>query len=183
MGRRWNRRHNARNGRRSWLFSWWLVWRVPALLAVVSAAWWFFYRPYAEEQGWVRVTERFALCGESWSGADGCVVDGDTVVIGNGASRRRIRFIGFDAPETDAACEAERQQAERARIALHDWLQEGPFEWNGDAEPPRDQYGRELRKARRVLGEGRREYLDEIMVDRGLAAESGWGADPVDWCR
>lgn len=160
-----------------------MLWRVPALLAIVSAAWWFLYRPYAEEQGWVRVTDRFALCGERWDGAKGCVVDGDTLVIGSGSARRRIRLTGFDAPEMDGACAVEREQAEKSRRALHQWLAQGPFEWNGEADPPRDQYGRELRRVRRALGQGRREYLAEVMIERGLAGESGWGTVPVDWCR
>ncbi|QFT76652.1 thermonuclease family protein [Erythrobacter sp. THAF29] len=165
------------------MLSWWTLWRVPALLAIVSAAWWFLYRPYAEEQGWVRVTDTFALCGERWTGADGCVVDGDTLVVGNGSARRRVRLVGFDAPELNGACDAEREQAKRARSALHEWLSRGPFEWNGEADPPRDQYGRELRKVRRNIGKGRHEYLAEVMIERGLAGESGWGTTPVDWCR
>lgn len=165
------------------MLDWWTLWRVPVLLAIVSAAWWFLYRPYAAEQGWVEVTDRFVLCGERWEGARGCVVDGDTLVIGNGKERRRIRLTGFDAPELDGVCEAEREQAKRARRALHDWLARGPFEWNGEADPPRDQYGRELREVRRSLGKGRRENLADYMIESGLAAESGWGAAPVDWCR
>lgn len=160
-----------------------MLWRVPALIAIVSAAWWFLYRPYAHEQGWVRVTDRFALCGDGWAGAAGCVVDGDTVIIGNGEQRRRIRLIGFDAPERKGACPAERERAEDARQALHQWLAQGPFEWNGDADPPRDQYGRELREVRRNLPGSKREYLAEAMIGRGLAGESGWGSAPIDWCR
>ena len=181
--RRARRTRQPRSSTRTRLLSWWMVWRVPALLAIVSAAWWYLYRPYAEEQGWVQVTYEFALCGEPWDGAAGCVVDGDTIVIGNGPQRRRIRLTGFDAPELEGACAAESEQAQKARTALHDWVSEGPFQWNGDAEPPRDQYGRELRKARRILPDGSREYLAEVMIERGLASESGWGSTPVDWCR
>lgn len=168
--------------RSSRLASWWMLWRVPALLAILGAAWWLFYRPYAHEQGWVRVTDRLALCGSAWSGAAGCVVDGDTVIIGSGSARRRIRLTGFDAPELDGNCPAETAQAEVARQVLHEWLARGPFEWNGADAPPRDQYGRELRSVRRIAADGSREYLAETMVERGLAAESGWGSSPVDWC-
>ena len=159
-----------------------MLWRVPVLIAIVSAAWWFLYRPYAHEQGWVPVTDSFALCGEPWSGAQGCVVDGDTLVLGNGGARRRIRLTGYDAPEMEGACPAENTRALEARQALHEWLGRGPFEWNGAAEPPRDQYGRELREVRRKLADGSREYLAETMIERGLASDSGWGSAPVDWC-
>ena len=166
--------------------AWWVFWRVPILLAIVSAGWWFFYRPYVEEQGWTRQTGRFVVCGEPWRGAAGCVVDGDTIAMGSsntpGTGTRRIRLTGFDAPELGGACPAEREQAERARRALLEWLSQGPFEWSGEDSPPRDQYGRELREVRRILPDDRREYLAETMIARGLAGESGWGATPVDWC-
>ncbi|WP_298471300.1 hypothetical protein [uncultured Erythrobacter sp.] len=162
--------------------SWWVLWRVPVLLLIVMAAWWFGVRPVMEEQGWVRVTQDFALCGERSSEAAGCVVDGDTLIIGFGNDRRRIRLTGFDAPELDGACQAEREAAQKARGALHDWIGEGPIEWNGADDPPYDQYGRELRAARRVARDGSREFLAETMIKRGLAAESGWGAEPKNWC-
>ncbi|MBV7265270.1 thermonuclease family protein [Erythrobacter ani] len=159
-----------------------MLWRTPALLVIVSAAWWFLYRPYVHEQGWVKVADEFALCGEPWSGAAGCVVDGDTIVIGNGRDRRRVRLTGFDAPELNGACAAETERAQDARRALHDWLSRGPFEWNGDIDPPRDQYGRELREVRRVLPDGSREYVGRVLVDRNLASDNGWEAIPTDWC-
>lgn len=164
------------------LLTWWVLWRVPALLLIVMAAWWFGVRPVMEEQGWVRVDQEFALCGERGSSADGCVVDGDTLTIGFGNDRRRIRLTGFDAPELEGACPAESEAAVSARSALHDWLSQGRFEWNGAQDPPYDQYGRELRSVRRTTSDGQREYLAETMIERGLAAESGWGAEPKDWC-
>ncbi len=164
------------------LLTWWVLWRVPALLLIVMAAWWFGVRPVMEEQGWVRVDHDFALCGERGNGAVGCVVDGDTLILGFGNDRRRIRLTGYDAPELDGACPAESEAAVLARDALHAWLGEGAFEWNGADDPPFDQYGRELRAVRRITGQGRREYLAETMIGRGLAAESGWGAVPKDWC-
>ena len=62
------------------------------------------------------------------------------------------------------------------------WLSEGPFDWTGGAEPPRDRYGRELRALSRVNAQGRRVTLAETMIADGLASESGWGAEPTDWC-
>lgn len=156
---------------------------MPALVTIVLAAWWFIYRPLAEQpQDWTPVESSFALCGERFGEASGCVVDGDTVFIGEGARRRRIRLTGYDAPELDADCAGEQAVAQEARRALHQWLATGAFEWSGGSEPPRDQYGRELREARRLTGENTYEYLAETMIDADLAADSGWGANEIDWC-
>lgn len=163
------------------MMTWWVLWRVPVLLLIVMAVWWYGIRPLTEDRGWVRATDEFALCGDGSGGAAGCVVDGDTLIIGFGPDRRRIRLTGYNAPELDGACEAERRLADAARTALNDWLAEGPFEWDGADEPPRDQYGRELRAVRRVTS-GKPELLADTMIGRGLAAESGWGAEPKDWC-
>lgn len=113
----------------------------------------------------------FGLCGER--GGAACVIDGDTVAIG----KRRVRLTGYDAPELDGACEAERAKAHAARAQLHAWLAKGRFEWTGGSEPPYDRYGRELREARR--GD---ELLADHMIEAGLAEGSGWGAQAVDWC-
>ena len=155
---------------------------MPVLLLIVMAAWWFIFRPIAQEQGWVRVSERFAICDGSGPREAGCVIDGDTVVLGFGSEQRRIRLTRFDAPELDGACDAEREVALVARARLRNWLNDGPFEWNGAEDPPRDQYGRELRQVRRVAPDGTREYLAETMIDAELASESGYGAEQVDWC-
>lgn len=168
--------------RRSHLGDWWLLWRVPVLALVVMAAWWFIFRPIAQEQGWVAVEDDFALCSGGGERLPGCVVDGDTVVLGFGGEQRRIRLIGFDAPELDGACEAERTLAVAARTRLLQWLAEGPFEWNGADDPPRDRYGRELRAARRTSPDGSTEALADTMIASGLASESGWGTTPRDWC-
>lgn len=118
---------------------------------------------------------KFALCGQG-RGAK-CVIDGDTVVLG----QRRVRLTGYDAPELDGACEAERLLARRAQVALHDWLNRGPFELDGGADPPRDAYGRELRAARRDDAAGQ-QWLADTMIEAGLARSTGWGADEPGWC-
>ncbi|MEQ8411767.1 MAG: thermonuclease family protein [Erythrobacter sp.] len=165
------------------MLTWWMLWRVPALLGIVMAAWWFGVRPVLEERGWVTVEARFAACGGDTGGADGCVVDGDTLVLfGSGNDMRRIRLTGFDAPELDGACEAERKAALRAKRALLEWLERGAFEWDGGADPPRDRYDRELRRVRRETASSGQEDLAEAMVARGLAARGGRGASTVDWC-
>ncbi|MEL7217534.1 MAG: hypothetical protein AAGK01_03780 [Pseudomonadota bacterium] len=164
------------------MLTWWVVWRVPVLLGIVMAVWWFAIRPTIDDTHWVRVTQEFSKCGEPNSRSAGCVVDGDTVIVGFGKDRRRIRLTGFDAPEIEGACEAERNAAISARSALHEWLGSGPFEWDGADAPPYDQYGRELREARRTTSDGSHTYLADMMLERGLAAETGWGAEPKDWC-
>jgi endonuclease YncB( thermonuclease family) len=163
------------------LADWWLIWRVPVTLLIVMAVWWFGFRPAANAGEWVEVDTQFSLCGERERG-NGCVVDGDTLVIGFGEGRRRIRLIGFDTPEIDGACDAESALAQTARERLHQWLGEGAFEWSGAGDPPFDQYGRELREVRRIHPGKAPEYLADVMIEGGLAAENGWGAWPQDWC-
>jgi endonuclease YncB( thermonuclease family) len=178
---RFRRPRKARPSKGIGLFNWWLIWRVPALALVIMLAWWFIIKPIAQEQGWVEVTHGFAICGEGPREV-GCVIDGDTVFISDRSVQRRIRLTGFDAPELDGACETEKRLAIAARTKLHEWLAEGPFEWNGDDNPPRDQYGRELRAARRLAGDGSEEALADVMIASGLAAQRGWGEPPPDWC-
>ena len=156
------------------------MWRVPVLAAIAIGLWWFAVHPAVTEHGWVRVTDPFALCGEG-NRAAGCVIDGDTLFLGSRPNHRRIRLTGFDAPELNGACEEEVLLARAARLRLYQWLQEGAFEWDGADDPPRDQYGRELRAARRQT-EGGHETLADAMIESGLASPSGWGTSPVDWC-
>ncbi|MEL7188692.1 MAG: hypothetical protein AAGK17_03995 [Pseudomonadota bacterium] len=156
---------------------------MPILALIVMAGWWYGIRPIAAEQGWVEVNADFPICGNGSSGAKGCIADGDTIIIGFGEDRRRIRLIGFDTPELNGACAAERKTALDAQNALQTWLARGAFEWNGADEPPYDQYGRELREVRRMGSDGKTEYLAETMIGRGLAGENGWGAEPIDWCK
>lgn len=171
----WQRRRKAK----SWLrkLGWWLV-----IAGVVLVAWWLGLIPnMATRDG--RVIDRdFVLCGQRGGGA-ACVPDGDTVIIGGGETRRRIRLTGFDAPEIDGACDAEREKARIAQRELLGWLNDGPFQWDGGEEPPYDRYGRELRAAWRDVGEGKTNWLADHMIARGLASESGWGTTPVDWCK
>lgn len=178
-------------------FNWWTAWRVPALVLLVMASWWFILRPLASnaegDQGWTQVRSAFALCGEGQR-KEGCVIDGDTVLLGKYApsrgqhqnqlqnQQRRIRLTGFDAPEMDGACDAERALAKAARRRLHEWLSQGPFEWSGAGDPPRDTYGRELRAARRTLANGQTQSLAYVMISSGLASETGWGERPRNWC-
>ncbi|MBT8427222.1 MAG: hypothetical protein KJO02_04250 [Erythrobacter sp.] len=117
------------------------------------------------------VGSTFRLCGTPGPGP--CVIDGDTLAIGN----RRVRLTGYDAPEMDGACKLEIAKANRAKLELHAWLARGRFEWTGGTEPPYDRYGRELREARR--GD---DLLADHMIGAGLAEGTGWGASAVNWC-
>lgn len=130
---------------------------------------WVLVQHFGWGQGeWDRMERTFSLCGKDHSEA--CVIDGDTLAIG----KRRVRLTGFDAPELDGECETERLLARQARDELAAWLNTGPFELDGGAEPPRDRYGRELRAARRGG-----EDLADTMLERGLARS---GAQDRDWC-
>ncbi|WP_435416748.1 hypothetical protein WAB17_07545 [Parerythrobacter aurantius] len=165
--RKWQRQ-------RRWSARWrrlrpWLV-----VAAIIGASLWLSGRPASLRNG-TPTEARFTLCGLHHSGA--CVIDGDTIAFG----QRRIRLTGFDAPELDGACEAERLKAREARGALLAWLNRGPFTIDGGDDPTRDQYGRELRAAWRVT-EGREEWLSEEMVEQGLAEDSGWSGSHIDWC-
>ena len=141
-------------------------------IAAVLAAAWAVHRWLSPPTEWQAVAAPIALCGEG-RGAPACVIDGDTLAVG----RERVRFTGFDAPELDVPCAAERRKAIQARAELHRWLTAGPFEWTGGPQPPRDRYGRALREARR--GDDR---LAGHMIARGLAGETGWGSESIDWC-
>ncbi|ANU07014.1 thermonuclease family protein [Paraurantiacibacter namhicola] len=180
---RWQAKRRRKAGWRRWS-------RIAGLVLVTAALtlglrWWHGDGDAGGE--WVQVQRAFSLCGRGQSSA-ACVIDGDTVWLpppagsAKGAPPRRIRLAGFDAPELEGACEAERTAAIAARGALLAWLRAGPFEWNGGAEPPRDQYGRELRNARRTAPDGTRSLLAEHMRGAGLAGGSGWGESPIDWC-
>lgn len=165
----WNRQ---RNWRKAWRAGrWWLGLAVVLGIAALLAQW--NAMPGTGEP----VEARFTICGDG-RGASHCVIDGDTVAIGGfGSARRTVRLTGFDAPEMDGACAAEKRQAVKARSALQRWLNTAPFSWDGGAEPPYDQYGRELRSAWRGG-----EWLAETMIAAGLAADNGWESGEIDWC-
>ena len=133
-------------------------------------------RPAAAEQvtGAERIDARFARC--AGTGVTYCVVDGDTIRIG----QRRIRLMGFDAPEMHARCEDERIGAERATVALQGWLNRGPFLLVVEGTRLTDRYGRDLRAVLRRSGSGT-EALSGYMVDEGYARVYG-GGWRAGWC-
>ncbi len=106
------------------------------------------------------------------------MVDGDTIRMGE----RRIRLIGFDAPETNARCQSEALAAERATDGLETWLNRAPFVLGSEfGTPDTDRYGRNLRNAFRPLAHGEIDLLSRYMVDRGLARSYG-GGTRASWC-
>ena len=122
------------------------------------------------------ISGQFTICGQQRARL--CVIDGDTIRVGN----RSIRLIGMDAPEVrEPACEAERVAGERATVALQTMLNEGAFQMVGRIDAPVDQYGRELRALSRAGEDGARVSIAERMVASGFA-QSYRGGWEVDWC-
>lgn len=142
-----------------------------AVILVIAVAVAFVVRLPGMGGEWQQIDTRFSLCGERNS--NGCVIDGDTIMLG----KRKIRLSGYNAPELKGECPAESALAVQSRNALRDWLNAGPFVMDGGDEPPFDQYGRELR----VLKRGG-EWLSETMIERELAQGSGWGFERGGWC-
>lgn len=169
------------------LAGWWAWWRAPIFLLLIMAVWWFILKPATEGDDWASPSQQlrsplnFGLCGEKGAGR-ACVVDGDTLHIRRGNAAQRIRITGYNAPELDGACEAEKRQAQAAKRVLHAWLADGTYEWDGGDEPPYDQYGRELRALRKPDGKGGYDLLEKHMLNSGMGAESGWSSAQKDWC-
>jgi len=147
------------------------------VIALALSAW---FQQHGPPQQSTRIAMRFDQCGVPGRGSH-CTSDGDTVTIGYGNTARRIRLTGFDAPEIDGQCPAEVAKAQQAEGALRAWLNRGAFEWDGGADPPRDQYGRELRSAWRVGPDGAVDTLAQHMIDAGLAEGNAFW-EQRNWC-
>ena len=132
--------------------------------------------PFLPREEAEAVEAHFTICGEE--PAANCVVDGDTLMLG----QRRVRLAGFDAPELDGECEAESGLARKAREELRGWLNAGTVRLDGGDDPPRDRYGRELREATRLDAGGGLLYLSDHMIEAGLARATGWGETGGRWC-
>ena len=118
----------------------------------------------------------FTLCGRG--GAANCVIDGDTIRIG----QRSVRLIGIDAPEiADARCESEAVAGRKARDGLQKLLNAGPVEMVGRIDEPTDKYGRELRALRRVGPNGETDSIAGRLLDAGLVREYR-GGTRQGWC-
>jgi len=123
------------------------------------------------------VNAQFTRCGRVVVAGVYCVVDGDTIRIGE----RRIRLVGFDTPEKNARCEEERISAERATQALQAWLNRGPFVMSVNAARATDRYGRELQVIAREARGGPPEALSGYMVGNAFARDYGGGRRAA-WC-
>lgn len=173
---RFDERWQRRRARRRW---WRPLGSVVLVVAIFGASWW--VTRVNERRGpWEDLPARVGECG---SGGDwaACALDGDTLYLRSGGEAGRVRLIGFDAPELDGGCPAERALALRARADMAAWLSTAPAALDGGAAPPRDRYGRELRRARRMLPGGQIEWLDDHMIEAGLARGEG-SARAGGWC-
>src|ERR1700730_12798052 len=59
--------------------------------------------------------------------ADICVIDGDTIRVHH--KQPNVRLVGFNAPETRRACEAERELGAKATRRVRDIVQAGNLEF------------------------------------------------------
>lgn len=116
-----------------------------------------------------QVDEHFTRCGPGRG--HGCVVDGDTIKLG----QRKIRIIGIDAPETHPPrCAEEAAKGEAATARLQALLGEGPFEMIGSRTESFDIYGRDLRTLKRGDVSIGAQLRDEGLVRRYTGFKMGW---------
>jgi micrococcal nuclease len=118
----------------------------------------------------------FTRCGKGRSLA--CVVDGDTIMVG----QRTIRVIGIDAPEIHPArCPAEAAQGEAAAVLLLKLVNQGPVTLAGPQPPVRDEYGRELKHLLRARPDGSVQSLADDLV-AGKLVRPYLRGPRVPWC-
>ena len=164
-------------GRRFWnALRWWL-----ATGLLVAALWYWFgstrIAPERIPEGPQEVLKGpFTRCGKGRSAT--CVVDGDTILIG----QRTIRVIGIDAPEIHPPrCPDEARKGEAAAQGLLALMNQGPVTLAGPTPPVRDEYGRELRHLLRARPDGTVQSLADDLVTSGLVRPYLRGPrDP--WC-
>ncbi|MGM0423045.1 MAG: thermonuclease family protein [Pseudomonadota bacterium] len=125
-----------------------------------------------------------ALARESLSGPVNAevirVIDGDTfdvraqIWVGH-FIETRIRINGLDTPELRSQCEAERQHAEEAKLALSDLLQDGRIVLT---DIQNGKYaGRVLARAQTPGGID----VSDFMIDQGLGRTYD-GGKRAGWC-
>lgn len=106
-----------------------------------------------------RVSTAFVACDRG--GEPACVVDGDTLMLGD----RTVRIMGIDAPDlATPRCEIERDLARRSADRLMVLLNQGPFDMVAHRLQRHDRNGREMMQLRR---DGR--SIGERLIDEGLA--------------
>lgn len=117
-----------------------------------------------------RIGATFTRCGQG-SGSFACVVDGDTLRLGD----RRVRIAGIDAPELlHPACAAERVKAEAAANRLAELLDAGPFDMVGHRFNRTDKYGRDLMSLTRGDQSIGQQMIDEGLAHRYMGMKRGW---------
>lgn len=121
-----------------------------------------------------RIDPPVTVCGQGR--ATTCVVDGDTIKIGE----RTIRILGIDAPELHPPrCLAEAQKGLQARDRLVALANQGPFYLTGASQ--RDEYGRELFNLVRLRPDKTVQSLGNDLVIEGLVRNYS-GGSRLPWC-
>ncbi|MFC0590119.1 thermonuclease family protein [Novosphingobium aquiterrae] len=161
------RRRDWRRLARTWL----------PLAAIVAISIWLGVRETAvpaPDASSETVSPAFTVCGKGR--ATNCVVDGDTIKLG----QRSIRIIGIDAPELHPPrCLDEAKKGLEAQSKLLAVLNRGSFSLTGPAG--RDEYGRELFNLVRVPpGSSVQSIADEMVASGTVRRYAGGARQP--WC-
>lgn len=163
--------------RRLWnALRWWLA------TALLVAALWYFWgstriAPEHLPDGPQQVLKGpFTRCGRGRSVT--CVVDGDTIMIG----QRTVRVIGIDAPEIHPPrCPDEGAKGEAAARHLLALMNQGPVTLAGPTPPVHDEYGRELHHLLRARSDGSVQSLaDDLVASKLVRPYLRGPRDP--WC-
>ncbi|MFM5885985.1 MAG: thermonuclease family protein [Novosphingobium sp.] len=161
------RRRDWRRLARTWL----------PLAAIVAISIWLGVRDAAvpaPDAASETVAPSFTVCGKDR--ATNCVVDGDTIKLG----QRSIRIIGIDAPELHPPrCLDEAKKGLEAQAALLAELNRGSFALTGPAGL--DQHKRELFHLVRRQPDGKVQSIADAMVASGTVRRYDGGARQP-WC-
>lgn len=165
-----------------WWKRWFYAWRYWLLAALVIGAMVWFNRevpnpPELLNGPGQQIYPPFTLC--SARKGRTCVVDGDTIIVGE----RHIRIIGIDAPEThEPHCVAEAQKGAAATRELLRLMNQGPVTIQGREQGLHDEYGRELMSVYRIRSDGSVQLLGDDMVASGHAHRFTIGMSRGGWC-
>lgn len=128
----------------------------------------------APDAGSETVSPAFTVCGKGR--ATNCVVDGDTIKLG----QRSIRIVGIDAPELHPPrCLDEAKKGLEAQARLLTALNRGSFSLTGPAG--RDEYKRELFHLVRRQPDGKVQSIADEMIASGTVRRYTGGARQP-WC-
>ena len=159
---------------------WWNRWSVTISALVLAASAWVLSKyevvDLVGSGDWKVVHGKFTLCGRGR--AANCVIDGDTVMLAN----KKVRLRDYNAPELNGECAKESELARQSRSTLLEWLNRADLLMDGGDDPPYDQYGRELRTAKRPVQDRGDDYLSDHMIKLRLGQATGWDAPRGGWC-